>query len=83
MKAFVGNSFCTYKRRVYTLLPVFCLEVLKSIPGRNTMAKEALVAEREWARALARRVANHLPEAIRQVRGVQLTPYTQSRRQMR
>ena len=38
------------------------------------MSKETLVAEREWARALARRVANHLPEAIRQVRGVQLTP---------
>ena len=38
------------------------------------MAKETLVAEKAWARALARRVANHLPEAIRQVRGVQLTP---------
>jgi hypothetical protein len=38
------------------------------------MSKETLVAERAWARALARRVASQLPEAIRQVRGVQLTP---------
>lgn len=30
-------------------------------------------SEREWARALARGVANQLPEAIRQARGIQLT----------
>lgn len=30
-------------------------------------------AEREWGRALARGVANQLPEAIRQARGIQLT----------
>jgi len=32
-----------------------------------------VVAEREWARALARHIVNQLPEAIRQVRDVQLT----------
>lgn len=32
-----------------------------------------VAAEREWARTLARQIANQLPEAIRQVRGVQLT----------
>jgi len=31
------------------------------------------VAEREWARALARHIVNQLPEAISQVRDVQLT----------
>src|SRR5258706_14995618 len=30
-------------------------------------------AEREWARALARHIVNQLPEAISQVRDVQLT----------
>jgi len=30
-------------------------------------------AEREWARALARDIANQLPEALRQVPHVQLT----------
>ena len=38
------------------------------------MPQGTFVAEREWARSLARHVANQLPEAIRQVRGVQLTP---------
>jgi len=31
-------------------------------------------AEREWARALARHVANQLPEAIRQLPDLGLTP---------
>ncbi len=34
---------------------------------------EAVVAEREWARALARHVANQLPEAIRQLPDLRLT----------
>ncbi len=38
------------------------------------MPQGTFVAEREWARILARRVANQLPEAIRQVPGVKLTP---------
>jgi hypothetical protein len=38
------------------------------------MPQGTFVAEREWARALARHVANQLPEAIRQVRDVKLTP---------
>lgn len=35
--------------------------------------EEALVAEREWARALARHIANQLPEAVRQLPELQLT----------
>jgi hypothetical protein len=38
------------------------------------MPQGTFVAEREWARALARHVANQLPEAIRQVPDLQLTP---------
>ncbi len=34
----------------------------------------AAVAEREWARALARHVANQLPEAARQIPDLCLTP---------
>ena len=37
------------------------------------MPQGTFVAEREWARVLARRVANQLPEAIRQAPGIQLT----------
>jgi len=33
-----------------------------------------VAAEREWARVLARQISSQLPEAIRQVPGVQLTP---------
>ena len=33
-----------------------------------------VVAEREWARVLARQISSQLPEAIKQVPGVQLTP---------
>lgn len=38
------------------------------------MPQGTFVAEREWGRALARRVANQLPEAIRHTPGIQLTP---------
>jgi hypothetical protein len=38
------------------------------------MPQGTFVTEREWARALARQVANQLPEAIRQVHDVKLTP---------
>jgi len=37
------------------------------------MPQAVITAEREWARVLARHVANQLPQAIRQVRDVQLT----------
>jgi hypothetical protein len=37
-------------------------------------AEAAQLSEREWARALARHVAEQLPEAIRQVRGLDLSP---------
>jgi|SRR5579859_313275 len=33
----------------------------------------AVVAEREWARALARHIANQLPEAVRQLPDLRLT----------
>jgi hypothetical protein len=35
--------------------------------------QEAFVAEREWARALARHIANQLPEAVRQLPDLRLT----------
>jgi hypothetical protein len=38
------------------------------------MPRGTFVAEREWARVLARRVANQLPEALRQLPDIQLTP---------
>ncbi len=38
------------------------------------MPQGTFVAEREWARVLARRVANQLPEALRQVPDIRLTP---------
>jgi hypothetical protein len=50
--------------------------VLSGVPsasGGTTMPQAVTLAEREWARVLARRVANQLPEAIRQVPDVQLT----------
>lgn len=37
------------------------------------MPQGTIAAEREWARALARHVANQLPEALRQVRDVKLS----------
>lgn len=43
------------------------------LAGATPANAQAVVAEREWARALARHIASQLPEAIRQVRGVQLT----------
>lgn len=38
------------------------------------MPQGTFVAEREWARTLARKVANQLPEAIRQLPDLNLTP---------
>jgi hypothetical protein len=38
------------------------------------MPQAVTVAEREWARALARHVANQLPEAARQIPDLCLTP---------
>ena len=37
------------------------------------MPQGTFVAEREWARILARRIANQLPEAIRQAPDIQLS----------
>ena len=39
----------------------------------KTMAQGNFVGEREWARALARHVADQLPEAIRQIPNVHLS----------
>jgi len=36
--------------------------------------QEAFVAEREWARALARHVSSQLPEAARQIPDLRLSP---------
>jgi len=41
--------------------------------GAATRPEAAVLAEREWARALARHIANQLPEAIRQLPELQLT----------
>jgi Spy/CpxP family protein refolding chaperone len=38
------------------------------------MPQGAFVGEREWARALARHIANQLPEAARQIPDLCLTP---------
>jgi Spy/CpxP family protein refolding chaperone len=38
-----------------------------------TRPEAAVLAEREWARVLARHVANQLPEAVRQLPDLQLT----------
>jgi len=38
------------------------------------MPQGTLAVEREWARALARHVANQLPEALQKVPQVHLTP---------
>jgi hypothetical protein len=40
---------------------------------RPATAKQALIAERAWARALARQVANQLPEAARKTPNLRLT----------
>ena len=37
------------------------------------MPQAVIIAEREWARVLARHVANQLPEALSRVRDIQLT----------
>lgn len=38
------------------------------------MPQGTFVAEREWGRTLARRVANQLPEAVRQLPNLNLSP---------
>jgi hypothetical protein len=48
---------------------------VSAIAGTAAAAPQTapVVAEREWARALARHVANQLPEAVRQVPDLRLT----------
>jgi hypothetical protein len=46
---------------------------ITGIAGGTTMAQNPLVSEREWARVLARHVAEQLPEAILQVPNVDLS----------
>jgi len=48
--------------------------VRKRTLDRTSTAKQTFVTEREWARALARHVANQLPEAARQIPNLRLTP---------
>ncbi len=46
-----------------------------ALAGSAAIAQEprAFVAEREWARTLARHIANQLPEAVREVPNLQLS----------
>lgn len=44
-----------------------------AMPQADATSQRALVAEREWARTLARHVANQLPEAARQLPDLCLT----------
>jgi hypothetical protein len=46
---------------------------LTSMASIKAEGETVQLSEREWARALARRVAEQLPEAIRQVRGLSLS----------
>lgn len=41
--------------------------------AQDTRPVAPVVAEREWARALARHISNQLPEAVRQLPELQLT----------
>ena len=45
-----------------------------ALPGGAALAQErgAFVAEREWARTLARHISNQLPEAVRALPNLQL-----------
>ncbi len=45
-----------------------------ALPKGAPAADSAFVGEREWARSLARHVANQLPEAARQIPDLCLTP---------
>jgi hypothetical protein len=47
---------------------------LSALGSGATLPPEASVAEREWARTLARHVSNQLPEAARQIPDLCLTP---------
>ena len=42
-------------------------------PGGTPMPQDVIPVEQEWARALARFVANQIPQAVRQVNDIQLT----------
>jgi hypothetical protein len=46
---------------------------ITSMASIKAEAAAAQISEREWARALARHVAEQLPEAIRQVPGLSLS----------
>ena len=50
-----------------TALVVGGVSALAGAAAAAPRESEAVVAEREWARALARHVANQLPEAARQI----------------
>ena len=56
---------------VYTLALYF-LRFFRDEPGGTTMPQAVITVEQEWARALARFVANQLPQAVSQVSDIQL-----------
>ena len=60
-----------FRKWVYTPVLYF-LRFFKDAPGGTTMPQDVIPVEQEWARALARFVANQIPQAVRQVSDIQL-----------
>src|SRR5260370_17022945 len=56
-----------------TALVVGGVSALAGAAAAAPRESEAVVAEREWARALARHIANQLPEAVRQLPDLRFT----------
>ena len=66
-----ANKFTLkFPKWVYTLA-LFPLDISDGTGG-TTMPQAVIPVEQEWARALARFVANQLPQAVRQVSDIQL-----------
>jgi hypothetical protein len=60
-----------FRKWVYTPVLYF-LRFSKDEPGGTPMLQNVIPVEQEWARALARFVANQLPQAVSQVGDIQL-----------
>jgi len=70
-----GSASSKLDRRAMmrTALVVGGVSALAGAAAAAPRESEAVVAEREWARALARHIANQLPEAVRQLPDLRLT----------
>jgi NAD(P)H-hydrate repair Nnr-like enzyme with NAD(P)H-hydrate dehydratase domain len=68
-----GSSGLDRRAVIRGALAVGGASMLAGTAAAAAKPQVTVVAEREWARALARHIVNQLPEAIRQVRDVQLT----------